>query len=136
MTSTRLNAPTRPRPVTGAPEATSGPPALNTTHTSPDAAVMVGWSTKRKVVLLPGGLAMLAITLKCNPPSVLSATGSMLGTALPTRYRYERNRLPFSSKDIVGSQQADPRLSLSAMIEVVQVAPPSKLTPSKSPEPC
>src|SRR5260370_18882312 len=67
--------------------------------------------------------------LKLNPPSVLSATG----TVLPTLNRYVRKRLPNSSKDKVGSQHAAPRLSLFAMILVAQVAPPSRLTAANIP---
>src|SRR5712672_1424101 len=67
--------------------------------------------------------------LKLNPPSVLSATG----TVLPTLNRYVRKRLPNSSKDKLGSQHAAPRLSLFAMILVAQVAPPSRLTAANIP---
>src|SRR6266478_798838 len=67
--------------------------------------------------------------LKLNPPSVLSATG----TVLPTLKRYVRNRFPSSSKDKLGSQHAAPRLSLFPMILVAQVEPPSKLTAANMP---
>src|SRR5207245_11192954 len=43
------------------------------------------------------------------------------------------NRLPYRSKDRLGSQQASPRLSLSPISFVDQVLPPSKLTPSNMP---
>src|SRR5712692_9445748 len=43
------------------------------------------------------------------------------------------NRLPYSSKDRLGSQQASPRLSLLPISFVDQVLPPSKLTPSNMP---
>src|SRR5438477_10915226 len=43
------------------------------------------------------------------------------------------NRLPYSSNERLGSQQASPRLSLLPMMRVVHVAPPSKLTPSNIP---
>src|SRR6266849_805833 len=43
------------------------------------------------------------------------------------------NRLPYSSKDRLGSQQASPRLSLMTISLVDQVLPPSKLTPSNMP---
>lgn len=87
-TSTGRNAPTRPSPVTGAPVATIGPPPLNTSQTSFSAAVMVGWSTNRNRPLrseavwvwAEDGFAMLAIRVKCRPPSVLSATGTTLPT--------------------------------------------------------
>ena len=83
-TSTGTNAPTVPVPVTAAPVATIGPPALNTTHTSFCAAVIVGWSTNRNrprlspAAFFAGRSAaeMLAITLKVTPPSVLSAMGT------------------------------------------------------------
>src|SRR6266516_6171896 len=42
-------------------------------------------------------------------------------------------RLPYLSNDKLGSQHASPRLSLSPISFLVQVAPPSKLTPSNSP---
>src|SRR5882757_1221802 len=67
--------------------------------------------------------------LKLNPPSVLSATG----TVLPTLNRYVRKRLPNSSKDKLGSQHAAPRLSLFAMILAAQVEPPSRLTAANIP---
>src|SRR5712691_9802195 len=67
--------------------------------------------------------------LKLNPPSVLSATG----TVLPTLNRYVRKRFPNSSKDKLGSQHAAPRLSLFPMILVAQVEPPSKLTAANIP---
>src|SRR6266699_5575445 len=43
------------------------------------------------------------------------------------------NRLPYWSKDRLGSQQASPRLSLLPINFVDQVLPPSKLTPSNMP---
>src|SRR6266566_6335276 len=43
------------------------------------------------------------------------------------------NRLPYWSKDRLGSQQASPRLSLLPINFVDQVLPPSKLTPSSMP---
>src|SRR6266849_5210439 len=43
------------------------------------------------------------------------------------------NRLPYWSKDRLGSQQASPRLSLLPISFVDQVLPPSKLTPSNMP---
>src|SRR2546430_6932996 len=67
--------------------------------------------------------------LKLNPPSVLSATG----TVLPTLKRYVRKRLPNSSKDKLGSQHAAPRLSLFPMILVAQLEPPSRLTAANMP---
>src|SRR5229473_2063437 len=114
-----------------------GPPPLNTTQTSPFPATMVGWSTKRNkprrsslvCVFELAGFAILAMRLKLNPPSVLSATG----TVLPTLNRYVRKRLPNSSKDKLGSQQAAPRLSLFAMILEAQVEPASKLTAANIP---
>src|SRR6266481_1508 len=132
-----MKLPTSPNPVTGAPVATMGPPPLNTTQTSPFPATMVGWSTKRNkprrsslvCVFELAGFAILAMRLKLNPPSVLSATG----TVLPTLNRYVRKRLPNSSKDKLGSQHAAPRLSLFAMILVAQVAPPSRLTAANIP---
>src|SRR2546429_6848716 len=42
-------------------------------------------------------------------------------------------RLPYLSNDKLGSQHASPRLSLSPISFLVQVAPPSKLTPSNNP---
>src|SRR5713101_422101 len=42
-------------------------------------------------------------------------------------------RLPYLSNDRLGSQHASPRLSLSPISFLVQVLPPSKLTPSNSP---
>src|SRR5579859_1459399 len=42
-------------------------------------------------------------------------------------------RLPYLSNDRLGSQHASPRLSLFPINFVVQVAPPSKLTPSNIP---
>src|SRR5437588_12843177 len=42
-------------------------------------------------------------------------------------------RLPYLSNDRLGSQHASPRLSLSPINFLVQVAPPSKLTPSNNP---
>src|SRR5437588_11731696 len=42
-------------------------------------------------------------------------------------------RLPYLSNDRLGSQHASPRLSLSPISFLVQVAPPSKLTPSNNP---
>src|SRR5216684_2533703 len=42
-------------------------------------------------------------------------------------------RLPYLSNDRLGSQQASNRLSLSPISFVVQVLPPSMLTPSNSP---
>src|SRR5229473_3210078 len=132
-----MKLPTSPNPVTGAPVATIGPPPLNTTQTSPFPATIVGWSTKRNrprrsslvCVFELAGFAILAMRLKLNPPSVLSATG----TVLPTLKRYVRNRLPNSSKDKLGSQHAAPRLSLFPMILLVQVEPPSKLTAANMP---
>src|SRR5712691_9207839 len=130
-TSPAKNAPTWPRPVTGAPVANMGPPALTTTQTSPFAAVIVGWSTKRKsprlsplafVGVVFGGCAMFATMLNVRPPSVLSA----IGTSFSTWYRYVRKRFPYSSNERLGSQQASTRLSLLPMRRVVQVAPPSK----------
>src|SRR5713226_9115699 len=43
------------------------------------------------------------------------------------------NRLPYWSKDRLGSQQASPSLSLLPISFVDQVLPPSKLTPSNMP---
>src|SRR5712691_3271744 len=42
-------------------------------------------------------------------------------------------RLPYLSNERLGSQQASPRLSLFPISFVVQVWPPSKLTPSSIP---
>src|SRR5436305_8851630 len=42
-------------------------------------------------------------------------------------------RLPYLSNDRLGSQHASPRLSSSPINFLVQVAPPSKLTPSNIP---
>src|SRR6266436_10403927 len=42
-------------------------------------------------------------------------------------------RLPYLSNDRLGSQHASPRLSLFPISFLVQVAPPSKLTPSNNP---
>src|SRR5436190_4136403 len=42
-------------------------------------------------------------------------------------------RLPYLSNDKLGSQHASPRLSLSPISFLLQVAPPSKLTPSNIP---
>src|SRR6266478_1247246 len=132
-----MKLPTSPNPVTGAPVATMGAPPLTTTQTSPFPATIVGCSTKRNkprrsslvCVFELAGFAILAMRLKLNPPSVLSATG----TVLPTLNRYVRKRLPNSSKDKLGSQHAAPRLSLFAMILVAQVAPPSRLTAANIP---
>src|SRR2546421_6146377 len=132
-----MKLPTSPNAVTGAPLATMGPPPLNTTQTSPFPATIVGWSTKRNrprrsllvCVFELAGFAILAMMLKLNPPSVLSATG----TVLPTLKRYVRKRLPNSSKDKLGSQHAAPRLSLFPMILVAQLEPPSRLTAANIP---
>ena len=86
-----MKLPTCPRPVTGAPVATIGPPPLNTTQTSPSPDVIVGWSVNRNRPrrspladrLCFGGFAMVAIRLKWRPPSVLSA----MGTTFPTLYK-------------------------------------------------
>src|SRR5206468_3744005 len=76
-TSSVENSPTCPRPVTRAPNAPSGPPTLTTTHTSPPAAVIVGWSTKwkRPRFSLPVSFRlaiplMFAISRNESPPSV------------------------------------------------------------------
>src|SRR5712691_1116064 len=134
-----MNAPTWPSPVSGAPVAAIGPPALNTNQTSLCAAVMVGWSTKRNSPrlsppdFLAGRLAweMLAITRKVRPPSVLSATGTWSSTS----YRYVMNKFPWLSKDRLGSQHPSPSGSLPprAISFLAHVLPPSKLTPSNIP---
>jgi len=83
-----MKLPTPPNPVTGAPVATMGPPPLNTTQTSPFPDTIVGWSTKRNKprrsslvsVFEVAGFAILAVMWKLKPPSVLSATGTVLPT--------------------------------------------------------
>src|SRR5712691_3630743 len=139
-----MKLPTCPSPVAGAPVAMIGPPPLKTSQTSFAPVVMVGWSTNRNrprrslpvLALRFPELAMLAITANVKPPSVLRATGTRLGTVFPIRNRYVMNRLPYLSKDKLGSQQADPSGSPGAPVAIrrlVQVAPLSKVTPSNMP---
>src|SRR3989441_1822144 len=136
MTSEVEKVPTCPNPVTGAPNAPMGPPALTIAQTSPSAAVIVGWSTKWNSPFSPAPLplrfampGMFAITLKDRPPSVDRAIGNVSSTLK----RYARKRFPYLSNERLGSQHASPRLSLFPMSFVVHVCPPSKLTPSSIP---
>src|SRR5260370_37475073 len=132
-TSGGMNAPTLPSPVSGAPVAAIGPPALNTNQTSLCAAVMVGWSTKRNSPrlsppdFLAGRLAweVLAITRKVRPPSVLSATRTWASTS----YRYVMNKFPWLSKDRLGSQHPSPSRALPprGISFLAHALPPSKL---------